>query len=124
MVSDNAVGGVNTIDVLCTELAGIWTCPTKLLDLHHDWVKDVCIIVGQLVLDDRDDTFEAHASVYMFRRERFQRTVLLTVELDEDVIPDFNDCRIISINKMWNLTIAYSIDVYLAAKVVDMGESA
>lgn len=86
-------------------------------------MKDVCIIVGQPVLDDRDYTFEAHASVYVFRWKDFEGSVFLTIELDKDVVPDFYDCRVVTVDKMGNFTTTYSIDMYLTVMMVDMNYS-
>lgn len=120
MISDNAVGSINAIDILCTKLASVWTCTAKFLNLDQYWVKDVCIIVGQPVLDDRDDTFETHASVHMFRWKSFEGSVFLSVKLDKDVVPYFDDCRVVTIDKMGNLTTTYSIDMHFTVIVIDM----
>jgi len=120
MISDDTVSSINAIDILCTKLASIRTCTTKFLDLDHDRVKDVCIIIGQPVLEDRDDTFEAHASVHVFRRKRFKGSVFLTVELDKDVVPYFDNCWVVAVDKMGDLTTTYSIDMYFTVVVVDM----
>lgn len=120
MVSHNAIGSVNAINVLCAELASVRTCTAKLLDLDHERVEDIRVVVGQLVLEDGNDTLEAHASVHVFRRESFKGSVLLTVELDKDIIPDFDDCWVVAVNKMGNLTTTYSIDMYLAVMTVNM----
>lgn len=98
MIGNDAVGSVDSIDILGTKFASIRSCATKFLDLVHDRLKNIGIIVGQLVLEDRDDAFEAHSSVYVFRRKRLEGSVFLTIELDKDVIPDFDDCRVVTVD--------------------------
>ena len=71
-------------------------------------------------MEDGDDTFEAHASVHMFRRKSFEGSIILTVELDKDIVPYFDDCRVVTVDKMGNLTTTYSIDMYFTVMVVDM----
>lgn len=123
MVSNNAVGSVDAIDVFCAELVSVWACTAKLLNLVHDWVEDVCIIVGQLVLEDRDDTFETHASVHVFGWERFQGSIFFAVKLDKDIIPDFDDCWVVTVDEMGNLTTTYPINMYFTVMAVDVDYS-
>ena len=56
----------------------------------------------------------------MFRRKSFEGSIILTVELDKDIVPYFDDCRVVTVDKMGNLTTTYSIDMYFTVMVVDM----
>ncbi len=56
------------------------TC--SLLDGLEEWGKQICVVVGSLVLDHGGQTFESHATVNVFVGEGFQGLVCLAVELE------------------------------------------
>ena len=52
--------------------------------------EEVGVVVGQLVLQHRDDALQPHAGIDGGGRQRRQRPVGLPLELHEDVVPDFD----------------------------------
>lgn len=98
MVRNDTVGGIDTVSVLRSELSSVVPDSTELLDLVEDGGKDVGVVVGTLVLNDGNQALEAHSSVDVLAGKRLQRPIGLTVELNENVIPDFKDVRVVLVD--------------------------
>ena len=92
MVGDNSHCDVSLL-VFAVLLAG------KLCYLFDKRSKNVRIIVRRFALDGHAETFEAHSGIDNLGRQRFKRTVGLTVVLHEYKVPDFYNLRIILINE-------------------------
>ena len=88
VICNDTVGGIDAVLVFIAELARVWPNPSQLLDLLEEREENVRVVVRTLVLDNGDETLEAHAGVNMFRRERLEGAVIFAIELDEDVVPD------------------------------------
>lgn len=88
VVGDDAVGGVDSVDILLAELAGVRASVGELLDAGEEGEEDVGVVVGSLVLEDRDETLESHSSVDVLGRKCAEGVVGLAVVLDEDEVPD------------------------------------
>jgi hypothetical protein len=67
MVCNHAIGSINTVHILSTKLALVWAYASQLLDPFKDGGKDISVVVGAPVLDDRDKSLETHTSVDMLR---------------------------------------------------------
>ncbi len=53
--------------------------------------EQVCIVVGELPLNDRGDPLEPHPGVDRGGGQRVEPAVALPIELHEDVVPDFDE---------------------------------
>jgi hypothetical protein len=67
-------------------------------------------------LDDRNQALEAHSSIDVFVWKRSEGTISLTIELDEDVVPDLNDVWIVLIDEVCSLPPTYAIIVDFACQ--------
>ena len=90
------VGNHTHSDILLSVLA-IFCSGLSGNDLD-DRLEDIGIIVGSLALQRHTQTFESHTGIDHLGRQRFQRTVSLTVELHEHQVPDFDHLRMIFID--------------------------
>ena len=69
------------------------------LNLGNDRCEDIRIIVGVLSLHQAHQTLEAHTGINYVHLQRFETAVSLAVELHEDNVPDFDDLRMILVDK-------------------------
>jgi hypothetical protein len=111
MVRDDAVSSVDAIHVVSTKAPFVWTSSSEFADLFKDGQEDVGIVVGSPVLDGGDQSLEAHTGINVFGWKRAKGPVVFAVELDEDVVPDFQDIRIVLVDKMSGVSAAYAIVV-------------
>ena len=111
MVGNNTVGGINTIDVVLTVLVGIFPGTGDFLDLGEERSEDVGSVVGGLVLEGRHQSLEAHTGIDVLRRERLERLVGLSVELDEDDVPDFNHQGVVHVDEVGSIPAASDLVV-------------
>lgn len=109
MIRNDTIGSVDTIDILGAKLALVRTNACQLVDLLEDGGKDIGIVVGASVLNDRDKSLETHAGVNMLRWQRFEGGIRFTVKLDKHIVPNLEDVRIILIDKMGSMTSANAI---------------
>ena len=63
----------------------------QLLCARHEASKEVGVIVGSRVLQDRHQALKTHPRIDMFRRERVQHTVGVTLVLNEHEIPQLDE---------------------------------
>ena len=68
------------------------------LDSVEDGKKDVGVVVGTLVLNNRDQSFEAHAAIDVFLGQRLQRGISFTIERHEDQVPNLQHVRIVHVH--------------------------
>lgn len=111
MVGDDSISSIDTVFVFITKLAFIRSCASKLLDLGEYRGENVGVVVGRDVVEYRNKSFETHTSVYVLGRKCSQFTRRLTVVLDENVVPDLKDIRVIGVDKMSGLSAADSVKV-------------
>ena len=62
--------------------------------------ENVCIVIALGTLQHHAQAFEAHAGINMFCRERNQRTVRLSVVLNKNVVPYFDNLRMVVVYKL------------------------
>lgn len=111
MVGDDSVGGVNAIHIVGTKAPLVRTDAGEFTDLVKNGKKDICIVIGSSVLDDRDQTLKAHAGVDVFGRKRAKRSIGFAVELDEYIVPDLQDVWIVLVDEMSSVSATYAIIV-------------
>lgn len=111
MVGDDSISSIDTVFVFITKLAFIRSCASKLLNLGEYRGENVGVVVGRDVVEYRNKSFETHTSVYVLGRKCSQFTRRLTVVLDENVVPDLKDIRVIGVDKMSGLSAADSVKV-------------
>ena len=70
----------------------------QLLGAPDNRQEEIVIVVRLHVLENTDDTLEAHTGVNVLARQKRQRAVRITVILDEDEIPEFDVPPAIPIN--------------------------
>ena len=111
MVGNNTVGGVNAIDVVLTVLVGVIPGTGNLLDLGEERSEDIGSVVGRLILEGGHQALEAHTGIDVLRREGLERLVGLSVELDEDDVPDFNHQGIVHVDEVGSIPAASDLVV-------------
>ncbi|KAI5309940.1 hypothetical protein KEM55_002081 [Ascosphaera atra] len=116
VVGDDSVGGVDAICVLGGELAGVRADAGDLADLVEQGGEDVGVVVGGLVLEDGHETLVAHAGVDVFGGEGLEGGVRLAVVLDEDVVPDLKDIRVVLVDERRGIAAPDPVVVDLAAR--------
>src|SRR5438093_1973982 len=103
----------------------------ELFDLIENRAEDVGFVIGDgackvaetaRALDERSHALETHAGVHVFRGERAERAVRIRVELNEDVIPDFNAFRRTDVDQSASrLALRSQIDVNLRTRAARAG---
>jgi hypothetical protein len=106
MICNHAICSIDTIYVLITEFACVWPYTRDLLYPREERRKDVRIIIRPYTLNSGDKALKTHASINMFGGKGFQRAVILAIELNEDVIPDFYHKGVVVIDQMRGITAA------------------
>jgi hypothetical protein len=114
MVGDDPVCSVDAIGIVGTKAPLVRTNAREFANLVEDGQEDVGIVVGPSVLDDGDQSLEAHAGIDVFGRKGAKRAVVFAVELDEDVVPDFQNVGIVLVDEMGGVSAAYAIIVDFA----------
>jgi hypothetical protein len=120
MVGDNTVRSINAVSIFLAKLALVRSDTCELLYSLEDASKDIGIIVRALALNRTYDTLETHAGVNVLRRKWSERTVVFTVELHEDVVPDLDNQRIIIVHKMSGVPATNEVIVYFTIGVLSM----
>jgi hypothetical protein len=91
VIGDDSVGGVNPVNVVLAELAGVWPSVGELPNSCEEGYEDVRVVVGALVLENGDKAFETHAGVDVLSREGAEGGVGFAVVLNEDEVPDLDE---------------------------------
>ena len=116
MVRHNTVCRVNSVDILYTELTRVRTRVSELLNFVKQRSEHVRIVVRTLVLQNGYETLETHTSVNVARRQRTKRTILLTVKLNEHIVPHFNHIRVVHVHEGSCVTPTNTIVVYFSTR--------
>jgi hypothetical protein len=111
MISNDAIRGIDSILVVITELACVRPHACNLLDPREEWNEDICVVIRPCTLDSCDKTFKSHASVNVFGWQGLQRTIIIAVELDENVVPYLYNEGVILINEVGGITATYVVIV-------------
>ena len=109
MVRNHTIRGIDTIYILITELACIRSHACGLVDPKEEWSKNVSVVIRSYTLNGCDKALKPHASVNVFGGKGLQGTIILTIELDEDIIPDLHDEGVIFIDKVGGITTTYVV---------------
>lgn len=111
VIGDNTIRGVNTICILCAEFSLIWPGTSQFLDFVEYWDEDVGVVIRAFVLNDGDQSLETHTSIDMFRRKRSEGAISLAVELNEHVVPYFQNIWVVFVDEVRSITAAYPVEV-------------
>jgi hypothetical protein len=113
VVRNHTIRSIDPIYIAVTKLACVRSRTCNLLDTSEEWSEDVCVIIRSYTLNGSNEALKAHASVNVFSGKGLQRAIILAIELDEDIIPDFHNEWVIFIDKMGGITAAYVVIVNL-----------
>ncbi|TFA98277.1 hypothetical protein CCMA1212_009972 [Trichoderma ghanense] len=116
VVCDNSVGGINTICVVGAVLVGIGSGASNLLNLLEERREAIGGIVGGGVLQRRDQTLEAHTGIDVLGRQGLEASVLLSVELHENEVPDLDNHGIVHVDETGSIASSNLVVVYLTAR--------
>jgi hypothetical protein len=100
MICNDSISSINAVYVLFSEFALIRSDSTDFLYPLENRCENVGVIVRSSVLDYGHQSLEAHSSVDVLCRQRSEGPIIFAVELDEDVVPDFEDIWVILIDQM------------------------
>src|ERR1700733_2387363 len=100
MIRDNTVSSIDSVSIFTAKPSLICSKSSDFLDSFENRGKYIRVIVGSLVLDYGHKTLKPHAGVNVLRRQSLKGTIVFTVELDEDVVPDFQNVRVILVDKL------------------------
>lgn len=89
MIGNHTIGRVDAIVVFFAKFALIASHTGQLLYSGKDREEDVGIVIRPFVLYHGYKSFETHAGVDMLQRQRLEASVVLSIELNENVIPNF-----------------------------------
>jgi hypothetical protein len=113
MVRNHTIRGIDSIYIVVTKLACVRSHTCDLLDPREEWSKDVCVVIRSYALNGCNEALKAHAGVNVLGGKGLQRAIILTIELDEDIIPDLHNEGVIFIDKMGGITATYVVIVNL-----------
>jgi hypothetical protein len=82
---------------------------------RHEMVQ---VIVGPSTLDYRCQPLETDRRVYVVFWKGFEGAVVFAVELDENIVPDFDHVRVTFVYQVRGITTADAIDVNFAVQYV------
>mmetsp|Transcript_12867 Transcript_12867/g.42976 ORF Transcript_12867/g.42976 Transcript_12867/m.42976 type:complete len:420 (+) Transcript_12867:1711-2970(+) len=86
----------------------------ELLDGGEERREDVGVVVGHLALEDGGEALKAHARVDVLVRQRLQARGVAVV-LDEDVVPDLQNVRVVEVDQVRRVAAADAVVVDLRA---------
>lgn len=87
MIRHDAIRRIDPIHVLLAQLARVSSCAGELLNLGKERHEHVGVVVGAFVLQDGNESLEAHTRVDVLRGKRSKGGVRLAVVLNEDEVP-------------------------------------
>lgn len=116
VICQDSVGGIETVLVVLAELARVRSSAGHLLNLVKVRGEYVGVIVGLYVLQARDESLETHSSVDMLGRQRSKAAIVLSVVGHEDVVPDFEDVRVVLIDEVSGVSTSDSVEMDLATR--------
>ena len=97
------------------ETAFVGAASRDAADGVEEWCPEVRVVVASLPLQDPDDPFKAHARIDMTRGQGNKFTPILTIELDEDQVPDLDDIRVVHVDEVSTGCIRCAVVVNLRA---------
>lgn len=89
MIGNHTISRVDAIVVFLAKFALIASHTSQLLYPGKDREEDVGVVIRPFVLNHGYKSFESHAGVDMFERQRLETSVVFSVELNENVVPNF-----------------------------------
>jgi len=104
VVGDHAVRRVSHTHILVAELARVRRRARVALEVCEERSEDVSVVVGQAVLQHRNEPLKAHARVDVARGQPAQLAGRLAVELHEDEVPDLEHVRVVLVDKRRGVT--------------------
>lgn len=116
MIRQDSVGGIDPIDIIRTQLPTVRPRARHLLNLVKQRRKHIRIVITRLVLQTRDEPLEAHARIDMLSGQRAQRGILFSVVRHEDIVPDFEDVRVVHVDEVGGVAAAYAVVVNFTAR--------
>ena len=116
VISNDTVGSINSINIVLSVLVSVLASLGNLLDLLEERVENIGIVVGSLILKDRDETLETHTSIDVLGRESLQGAILLAIVLHENVVPDLKHVWIIHVDEVGSVAATDSVVVDLRAR--------
>jgi hypothetical protein len=100
MVRNNTVSSIDSISIFIAKPSLVCSKSSDFLNSFENRGKYIRVIVGSLLLDYGHKTLKTHAGVNVFRRQTLESTIMFTIELDKDVVPDFQNVRVILVDKL------------------------
>mmetsp|Transcript_9357 Transcript_9357/g.15007 ORF Transcript_9357/g.15007 Transcript_9357/m.15007 type:complete len:626 (+) Transcript_9357:1284-3161(+) len=112
VIGNDTVRHILVADIFGTQSAGVrlWVAG-QLLDFFKERHEDIGIVVGIDTLQDASKTFETHTGIDVLGGERSKRSIGLTIELNENVVPDFNDIWQIGVDQFGGVASSNTIVV-------------
>lgn len=124
MIGYNPIGHVNEVWIIGSNLTSIRACSRNLLNGIEKWNEYIGVIIGINTLEDGSETFESHTGVDMLGRQRTERPVSFPIELNEDIVPYFNNIGTIGIDEGGGITSTDTIIVdFLQMKYTSVGRN-
>src|SRR5207248_1919648 len=71
-------------------LVGVVLHPEQIRRPIDDWPQQIRVVVRKMALQNSRNTFEAHAGVDRWSRQRCERSIYRAIELHKDEIPDLD----------------------------------
>merc|ERR1712130_512606 len=117
VIGHNTVRGIASRHVLLGVLAFVGRGLGDLLDASEELLEQINLVIGLLVLENRDETLQTHTGINVASGELLQRTaLLLTDELHEHQVPDLNHKRIVLVNTRLAIAVADLVVMDLRAR--------
>lgn len=104
MIRNNTVSSIDSVSIFIAEPSLICSKSSDCLDSFENRGKYIRVIVGSLVLYYGHKTLKTHTSVNVFRRQSLESTIMFTVELDKNVVPDFQNVRVILVDELGGIS--------------------
>lgn len=102
--------------ILAAQLPLISLCSDDGLYLREYGGEHVCVIVGALILQNRGKALQSHPSVDVFIWKLAQLPIGLSIELDEDEVPNLDYVGIICIHKLRSISPTCRRDIISKAR--------
>jgi len=120
MICNNSIRSIDAVCILFAKFALIWPYSADFLHFLEDRYEDVGVIVRPLALDYGHQSLEAHASVNVLCRKWPERPIIFTVELDENIVPDFEDIWVVLIDQMCSVAVSNTVKMDFAVREINM----
>lgn len=111
MICANTIRSINPINILIAKKTSVISSTRDFLNLCKYSSENISVVIGTLILQDADKTFETKSSINMLVWERKKAKILLTVVFHKHNIPYLQNVWIVLVYQVGSISSTNAIVV-------------